>query len=159
MFKQLPHGISSPLSRTAQVRRLLYRGEIARSQGDLCTAEYRGRSALTLLDDTANHRPSAITAGIELRVASLELVARVRRELTDFTRAGIIYRDALDVLDSAPKTAGSDRRLVPVLNGLGEALRLLGRFSEAEEHSRRAVQVAERIQPADPMLLATRSTV
>jgi hypothetical protein len=154
MPKQPPHGITSPLSRTARVRRLLQRGEIALSQGDLSTAEYRGRSALALLDDTANHRSRAGEAGSQLRVANLELVARARRELTDFTGAALLYRQALAVLDAASKTVGNDRRLVPVLTGLGEALRLLVRFSEAEQHNRRAVHLAERIRPADPMLLA-----
>ena len=154
MLKQLPHGITSPISRTARLRRLLHRGEIALSKGDLSTAEHRGRSALALLDEAANHRSAAGEAGSELRVASLELVARARREWTDFTAAVLLYRQALADLEAAPTTVGNELRLVPVLNGLGEALRLLGRFSEAEEHSRRAVQVAERIRPADPMLLA-----
>jgi len=154
MLKQLPHGITSPLSRTATVRRLLHHGEIALSQGDLSTAECRGRSALALLDKPANHGSRAAEAGSDLRVASLELVARVRRELTDFTGATLLHQQALAVLDAAPKTVGKDRRLVPVLTGLAEVLRLLGHFSEAEQHIRRAVQLAERIQATDPMLLA-----
>ena len=156
MLKQPPRGITSPLSRIARVRRLLHRGEIALSGGDLSTAEYRGRSALTVLDDTTNRRSTAIEAGIELRVASLELVARVRRELTDFTRTAQLYRQALAVLDAAPKTVENDRKSVQVLTCFAEALRLLGRYSEAELHSRRAVELVERIQPADPMLRSYR---
>jgi tetratricopeptide (TPR) repeat protein len=154
LLKRLPKGITSPLSRTAHIRRLLYRGEFALAQGDLSTAEEVGRSALALLDHTANRRPGAVETAQELEVAGLELVARVRREWTDFTGAARLYRQALAVLDAAPTTAENDWRSVTVLISLGEALRLLGRFSEAEQHSRRAVELAKRIQPTDPILHA-----
>jgi tetratricopeptide (TPR) repeat protein len=154
MLQRLPKDIAWPLSRTARVRRLLYRGEIALSQGDLFTAEERGQSALALLDRTIHHRSSATRPDSQLHLASLGLVARVRRELTDFTMTSRLYRQALAVLEAAPATVENHRRSVPVLIGLGESLRLLGRFSEAELQLRRAVQLAERIQPTDPTLLA-----
>jgi tetratricopeptide (TPR) repeat protein len=84
-------------------------------------------------------------------IAGLELLACVRRELTDFVGCAELHRQALIALDMAPTAAERDQLRLAALVRLGEALRLLGKFPEAEDALKRAVQLADTHQPPDPI--------
>src|SRR4051794_18509271 len=105
--------LSSPFSRTAQIRRLVYRGEAAFRRGSYTEAEASCRAALRRLG-----YPEGPQAGVvsdpDLLVSSLELVACVRRELTDFAEAVLLHQQALTVL-GGPAAMPSNDRLTLVL--------------------------------------------
>jgi tetratricopeptide (TPR) repeat protein len=84
-------------------------------------------------------------------IAGLELLARVRRDLTDFVGCAELHQRALTALDMAPPAANRDQLRLAALVRLGEALRLLGKFPEAEDALKRAVQLAEDKHPPDPI--------
>jgi hypothetical protein len=76
-------------------------------------------------------------------IAGLELLACVRRELTDLVGCAELHQQALTALDMASPGADRDQLRLAALVRLGEALRLLGKFTEAEDAQKRAVQLAE----------------
>jgi tetratricopeptide (TPR) repeat protein len=143
--------LTSPFSRLAKLRRVLRRGENALHNGDLESAEPAGRRVLEQLgidpiDPTSLRRgePCAMIAG-------LELFARVRRELTDFVGCVQLHQQALAALEMVPAGANRDRLRLAALIRLGEALRLLGQFPEAEDALMRAMQLADTPDPPDPI--------
>src|SRR3954454_2700148 len=89
---------SSPFSEKARIRRLVYRGQVAFGRGSYTEAEASGRAALQRLGYPEASQPGAVPDP-ELLITSLELVACVRRELTDFMEAVILHREALSVLN------------------------------------------------------------
>jgi tetratricopeptide (TPR) repeat protein len=74
----------------------------------------------------------------------------VRRELTDFVGCAELHQQALTAMDMAPPAADRDMVRLAALVRLGEALRLLGHFPEAEDALTRAVQLADTHHPPDP---------
>ena len=139
--------VTSPFTWTARLRRILQRGEVAFARGDLATAERAGRSVSQQLDqlsiqiDPFDFR--------ELSVSALELRARVRRERCDLRQAAVFHRSALSALDDADYGG-----LAAVVHlRLGETLRVLGHYPEAERHHDRAVAMARDLSSADPLLL------
>ena len=148
--------LGSPFSSTARTRRALHRGQAALSRADVNTAETAGRWALSRLPDPTVIQPGTMSVSDrELLVAGLELVAQARRELVDLAAAAHLHHQALTLLRAAPHTAERDREQSIVLNRLGETLRLLGRYADAEDRHREALALAERLQPADPVLVAS----
>ena len=137
-----------PFTRTAKLRRMLHRGEVAFAEGDLPRAEGAGRSLVQLLHQVLPDQLSPLDRR-ELSVSALELTARVRRELGDLQQAADLHRRALVALDDADN---STLRAIVLLR-LGETLRLLGRYTEAERHHSRAVALVSGTT-AEPMLLA-----
>jgi tetratricopeptide (TPR) repeat protein len=146
-----PGSLTFPFSRLAKLRRVLRRGEIALSIGDLDTAERAGVRVLDQLGadpiDLARLRPGELRA----MIVGLELLACVRRELSDFMSCAELHQRALTALNMVPAGADRDRLCLAALLRLGEALRLLGHFPEAEEVLRRAAQLVDAHQPPDPI--------
>ena len=143
--------LTSPFSRLAKLRRALRRGEYALRSGDLDGAERAGRHILDQLgtdsDDLTNLRPGELGA----MISGLELVACVRRELTDFVGCVELHQRALTALELEPGGADRDQLRMATLVRLGEALRLLGRFPEAEDALKRAIQLTDTHDPPDPI--------
>ncbi len=139
--------LTSPFTWTARLRRILQRGEVAFARGDPATAERAGRTVSQQLDqmsiqiDPFDFR--------ELSVSALELRARVRRERGDLRQAVVFHRSALSALDDAHY--GALAAIVHVR--LGETLRVLGHYPEAERHHDRAVAMARDLCAADPLIL------
>ena len=75
--------------------------------------------------------------------------------LVDLAAAAHLHQQALTLLSAAPHTAERDREQSIVLNRLGETLRLLGRHTDAADRHREALSLAEHLQPADPVLVAS----
>ena len=143
--------LTSPFGRLAKLRRALRRGEIALRNGDLDTAERAGGRVLDELG-TDPLELTALRAGdLGAMIAGLELLACVRRDLTDFVGCAELHRQALTALDMAPPGADWDQLHLAALVRLGEALRLLGHFVEAEDALKRAVQLADTCHPPDPI--------
>lgn len=139
---------ASPFSRLAKARRTLRRGEAAFRNGDLAQAERAGRRIIDRI-------PASLRAGeTEILIAGLELVGRVRREVTDFSGAAELHRQAFALLDTAADNQDLQQHRLAILSRLGETLRLLGQFDEAENLQVQAVSLAEQLQPPDPVLLA-----
>jgi tetratricopeptide (TPR) repeat protein len=143
--------LTSPFSRLARLRRVLRRGEYALRNGDLDAAERAGRRVLKQLgtdsDDLTNLRPGEIGA----MISGLELLACIRRELTDFVGCVGLHQQALTALELGPGGADYDQLRLAALVRLGEALRLLGQFPEAENVLKRAIQLADAQHPPDPI--------
>jgi hypothetical protein len=93
-----------------------------------------------------------VTAGSELKAASLKLLARVRREIADFTGTALHYRQALTVLETAPVTVGNDRRVVPVLL-VSERLSAYSGASP-RQNSITGERFTWRVQPSDAAVVA-----
>lgn len=144
-------GLVSPFSRLAKLRRVLHRGDIAYQNRDLVAAERSGRLVIDRLSaDPGDHtrlRPGERDA----LALALELVGCVRRELTDLAGATDLHQQALTILDSLPDHPTPDHLRLLVLGRLGDVLRLLGRFAEAEVHLTRAVELTDRPEPSDPI--------
>jgi tetratricopeptide (TPR) repeat protein len=143
--------LTSPFSRLAKLRRVLRRGEYALRNGDLDAAERAGRRVLDQLgtdsDDLTNLRPGELGA----MISGLELLACVRREFTDFVGCVELHQRALTALELGPRGAHRDQLRLAALVRLGEVLRLLGQFPEAEDALKRAVQLADTHHPPDPI--------
>jgi tetratricopeptide (TPR) repeat protein len=143
--------LTSPFSRLAKLRRVLRGGEIALHNDDLDTAERAGGRILDELGadmlDLTSLRPGELDA----MIAGLELLACVRRELTDFASCVELHQQALTALDMAPPCADRDRVRLAALVRLGEALRLLGQFPEAEDVLKSAVQLTDTHHRPDPI--------
>jgi tetratricopeptide (TPR) repeat protein len=144
--------LTSPFSRLAKVRRVLHRGEIALQRGDLSSAERAGRRVVARLDLGAltELRPAerkALIAGLELRACA-------RRELTDFAGAAALHKQALGRLEDAPEAPDLEQFRFAIHLRLGEVLRLLGRFPEAEDNIKRAIELADDRLPPDPIARA-----
>ena len=143
--------LTSPFSRLARLRRVLRRGEYALRNGDLAAAEQAGRRVLDQLgtdsDDLTNLRPGELGA----MISGLELLACIRRELTDLVGCVELHQRALTALELGPGGADRDQLRLAALVRLGEALRLLGQFPEAEDALKRAVQLADTQHPPDPI--------
>ena len=145
-----------PFSSTARTRRAIHRGQAALSRADVNTAETAGRWALSRLPDPTAIEPGTLSLDDrELLLAGLELVAQVRRDLVDLTAAAHLHHQALTLLSGAPETHEKDREQSIVLTRLAETLRLLGRYADADRRHREALALAERLQPADPVLVAS----
>ena len=141
-------GWASPFSRLAKARRTLRRGEAAFWNGDLAQAEQAGRRIIDRI-------PASLRAGeTEILIAGVELVGRVRREVTDFSGAAELHRQAFALLDTAADNQDLQQHRLAILSRLGETLRLLGQFDEAENLQVQAVSLAEQLRPPDPVLLA-----
>ena len=139
--------LTSPFSGLAKVRRVLHRGEIALQRGDLSSAERAGRRVVAQLDlaGLTGLRPAewkALIAGLELRACA-------RRERPDFVGAVALHQQALGRLEDAPEAPDLERFRFAIHLRLGEALRLLGRFPEAEDNLKRAVELADDRQPPE----------
>ena len=145
--------LTSPFTRLAKVRRLLHRGEIALQRGDLTSAERAGRRLVAQLDSAA---PPGLRPG-EWRalIAALELLACARRELTDFLGALALHQQALGRLEDAPTAADVEQFRFAIHLRLGEALRLLGHFTEAEDNLKRAIKLADDRLAPDPITQAS----
>jgi tetratricopeptide (TPR) repeat protein len=143
--------LTAPFSRLARLRRVLRRGEYALRKGDLDAAGRAGRRVLDQLgtdsDDIANLRPGELGAVI----SGLELLACIRRELTDFVGCVELHQQALTALELGPGGADYDQLRLAALVRLGEALRLLGQFPEAENVLKRTIQLADAQHPLDPI--------
>ena len=146
--------LSSPFSRIARTRRALHRGQVALERGDLAEAEMNGRASISRLGYRIENPTASAIADLELLASSLELVAVVRRELADLNQSAMLHEHALAALEATPHSPYSDRLRITVLNRLGECRRLLGRYAEAEDHHKRAVSLAQDLQPTEPMWLA-----
>ncbi len=145
-----------PFSSTARTRRAIHRGQAALSRADVNTAETAGRWALSRLPDPTAIEPGTLSLDDrELLLAGLELVAQARRDLVDLTAAAHLHHQALTLLSGAPETHEKDREQSIVLTRLAETLRLLGRYADADRRHREALALAERLQPADPVLVAS----
>jgi len=143
--------LTSPFSRLAKLRRVLRRGETALHNGDLDSAERAGCHVLDQLG-TDPIDPNSLRRGEPgAMIAGLELLACVRRELTDFVGCVQLHQRALAALEMVPAGANRDRLRLAALIQLGEALRLLGHFPEAEDALKRAVQLADTPDPPDPI--------
>ena len=143
--------LASPFSRLAKLRRVLRRGEIAFRRGDLVLAERSGRWVLDRLSSRHSDQATLRPGEREALIAAGELVGCVRRELTDFVGASDMHREALTMLDSTADEPQLDHSRLAVLGRLGETLRLLGHFAEAEDHLVRAVRLSDQFLPADPV--------
>ena len=137
----------SPFTSTARLRRVLQRGEVAFARGDLARAERAGRSIFQQLNQLSIQLDPLDVR--ELSVSALELRARVRREFGEIKEAAVLHRWALSALEDADN--GALGALVHLR--LGETLRVLGHYPEAERHHRRAVAIARDLSSADPLLL------
>jgi tetratricopeptide (TPR) repeat protein len=142
--------LASPFSRIARIRRQIYRGDRALRVGNLDRSERHSRKALQLLDE-----PGHRTDDPELAGSVLELRARLARELGRFTDCAEFHTRTLAVLDGASADMRADQLRIDVLCRLGEALRILARYVDAEDHLRRAVQLARDLQPPDPVVTAS----
>jgi tetratricopeptide (TPR) repeat protein len=143
--------LTSPFSRLAKLRRVLRHGEIALRNGDLDAAERAGGRVLDELGTDQLDLTSLRPGELDAMIAGLELLGCVRRELTDFVCCAELHQQALTALDMAPPGADRDLVRLTALVRLGEALRLLGKFPEAEDAQKRAVQLAEDNHPPDPI--------
>jgi tetratricopeptide (TPR) repeat protein len=143
--------LTSPFSRLARLRRVLRRGEHALRKGDLDAAGRAGRRVLDRLgtdsDDLTNLRPGELGA----MISGLELLACIRRELTDFVGCVELHQQALTALELGPGGADHDQLRLATLVRLGETLRLLGQFPGAENVLERAMQLADTLHPPDPI--------
>jgi hypothetical protein len=146
--------LTSAFSRLAKLRRVVRRGEIALRNGDLDTAERAGRRVLDQLGTDSVELASSRPEELHAMIVGLELIACVRRELTDFVGCAELHRQALAALDMVPAGADRDQLRLPALVRLGE-LRLLGQFPEAEDVLKRAMQLADSHHPPDPINLAS----
>ena len=161
MASRLPTGagslrLASAFMSTARIRRALHRGRAALSRADVAAAETAGRWALSRLPDPTVIQPTTINEpDRELLIAGLELVAQARRGLVDLAAAVHLHQQALNLLSAAPRTAERDREESIVLNRLGDTLRVLGRYADAEERHGEALALAEHLQPADVVLVAS----
>ena len=144
--------LTSPFSRLARVRRALHRGEIALQRGDLSSAERAGRRVVAQLDLAA--LTELRSAEWKALIAGLELRACARRELTDFVSAVALHKQALGRLEDAPEAPDLEQFRFAIHLRLGEALRLLGRFPEAEDNLKRAIELADDRLPPDPIARA-----
>jgi tetratricopeptide (TPR) repeat protein len=141
---------------TVRIRRTLHRGQAALNRADVHAAEAAGRWALSRLPDPTVIQPTSLSASDRtVLVAALELVAQARRESVDLAAAVHLHHQALSLLSAAPRTAGRDRDESMVLNRLAETLRLLGRHVDAEVRQHEALALAENLQPADVVLVAS----
>ena len=113
-----------------------------------------GRASISRLGFWIENPTTSATAELELLASGLELVAVVRRQVADLRQSAMLHEQALAALEASPHSPYSDRLRVSVLNQLGECLRLLGRYADAEDHHKRAVSLAGDLRPSDPMLLA-----
>jgi tetratricopeptide (TPR) repeat protein len=149
-----PVHVRSPFSATAKIRRLVYRAEVALRRASYAEAEASVREALQRLGYPSAAISTAALSDPDLLVYALEVLACVRRDLTDFTEAATLHQEALAVLEARPPALGNDRLTIVVLDRLGESLRLLGRYSEAEKHCRAAVAVADGLRPPQALYQA-----
>jgi tetratricopeptide (TPR) repeat protein len=143
--------LTSPFSRLAKLRRVLRRGENVLHNGDLESAERAGREVLDQLGTEPVNLTSLRPGEPDAMIAGLELLACVRRERTDFVGCLQLHQRALAALDTVPGGANRDRLRLATLIRLGEALRLLGQFLEAEHALNRALQLADTDDPPDPI--------
>jgi tetratricopeptide (TPR) repeat protein len=143
--------LTSPFSRLAKLRRILRRGENALHNGDLWSAERAGRHVLDQLGTEPVDLTSLRTGEPDAMIAGLELLACVRRELTDFVGCVQLHQRALAALEMVPASPDRDQLRLAALIRLGEALRLLGQFPEAEDALICALQLADTHDPPDPI--------
>jgi uncharacterized protein HemY len=143
--------LTSPFSRLGGIRRALHRGQLAFARGDLASAERAGRGVLDLLEGGVAASSKLSAPDRQALVTALDLVASVRREVSDFRSAADSYRQALGQLDAVPESADTSSLRVTLLVQLGDNLRLVGRFDAAEDTLRKAVRLTDSLQPADPI--------
>jgi tetratricopeptide (TPR) repeat protein len=143
--------LTSPFSRLAKLRRILRRGENALHNGNLDSAERAARHVLDRLGTDPVEPTSLRTGEPDAMIGALELLACVRRELTDFAGCVELHQRALAALDIIPAGITRDQLRLAALIRLGEALRLLGQFPEAEDALTRALQLADTPNPPDPI--------